>query len=95
MDVTAEREAMEKFHVQARLMGGHSIVTANKNPVAFSDFLTFQALTGDVNRYGYSCSVMAGAPTIPFLRSLPDLNEGLISMEGCLSGTLGYLLTGL
>lgn len=91
VDVTAINEPMTKFHLETIKNSPHSIVTANKNPVALSDYCDFQLLTKDAKRYGYSCSVMAGADAVPFLRDLRDLNDRLNSIQGCLSGTLSYI----
>lgn len=91
IDVTSLNEQMREFHLETICNSPHSIVTANKNPVALSDYDTFQTLTSDPRRYGYRCSVMAGADTVPFLRNLRDLNDNLVSIQGCFSGTLGYI----
>ena len=95
VDVTPVNEPMTEFHERIIRSSAHGIVTANKNPVALSDYKTFQLLTRDPRRYGYRCSVMAGADAVPFMRDLKDLNDGLHSVNGCLSGTLGYITSEL
>ena len=95
VDVTSLNEPMTEFHRKVISSSKHGIVTANKNPVALSDYSTFQLLTRDTRRYGYRCSVMAGADAVPFLRDLKDLNDKLYSLQGCLSGTLCYLTSEL
>lgn len=95
VDVTAVNEPMTKFHLEIIRNSPHSIVTANKNPVALSGYADFQLLTRDAKRYGYRCSVMAGADAVPFLRDLRDLNDNLHSVQGCLSGTLSYIASEL
>ena len=95
VDVTAVNEPMREFHLKIIRETGYGIVTANKNPVALSDYAVFKELTRDPRRYGYRCSVMAGAEAVPFLQDLKDLNDSLQSIEGCFSGTLGYITTEL
>ncbi len=95
VDATAINEPMTEFHLQVIRETPYSIVTANKNPVALSDYATFQELTKDSRRYGYRCSVMAGAGAVTFLRDLKDLNDKLHIIEGCLSGTNGYICSEL
>ena len=93
VDATALKDEMLSFHKKVIQETGFGMVTANKNPLAFSDFETFQLLTRDVSRYGFRCSVMAGAEAVNFLLDLRDLNDELQTVEGCFSGTLGYVIT--
>lgn len=95
VDVTALNEPMTDFHLKVIGQTDYGIVTANKNPIALPSFATFQKLTGDVKRYGYRCSVMAGAHAVPFLQELRDLNDPPLTVEGCFSGTLGYIASEL
>jgi len=95
VDVTSVNEAMTEFHKKVIGSSAHGIVTANKNPVALSDYETFQLLTRNPRRYGYRCSVMAGAEAVPFLRDLRDLSDNLKSIQGCFSGTLSYITSEL
>src|SRR6185503_17098338 len=39
----------------------------------------------------YRCSVMAGADAVPFLRDLHDIGDAPSLIQGCFSGTLGYI----
>lgn len=91
VDVTALNEPMTQFHLQVIGQTPYGVVTANKNPIALSDYSTFQKLTHDTKRYGYRCSVMAGADVVPFVRDARDLNDPIISVEGCFSGTNSYI----
>lgn len=91
VDVTALNEPMIAFHKNVIGKTPHSIVTANKNPIAYSDYKTFTFLTREPRRYGYRCSVMAGADAVPFLRDLRDVRDRPVHIEGCFSGTLGYI----
>lgn len=95
VDATALNEPMTRFHLQVIEQTPYGIVTANKNPITLSDYRTFQILTSDVRRYGYRCSVMAGADAVPFVRDAKDLNDNIHSIEGCLSGTNTFILSEL
>lgn len=95
IDATAETEPMIQFHKQVIRETQYGLVTANKNPIAFSDYDTFRELTIDVGRYGYRCSVMAGAEVIPFIRDSKDVNDPIYNVEGCFSGTNGFITSEL
>ncbi len=95
VDVTAANEPMMQLHLKVINDTPYGIVTANKNPIAFSPYDVFQTLTKNPRRYGYRCSVMAGSDAIPFLQDLGDLNDNLRHIEGCFSGTLGYITSEL
>lgn len=95
VDVTSSKDPMHdpmtQFHLEVIKQSPYGLVTANKNPIALSDYKTFQILTQDVRRYGYRCSVMAGADAVPFVRDARDLNDRIHSIEGCLSGTNTFI----
>ena len=91
IDATAAKEDMLRFHIEVIRNSPYSIVAANKIPLAISDYPTFQELTQNPRRYGYRCSVMAGSEAIPFLQDLRDLSDPLVSLDGCFSGTNGYI----
>ncbi|HLC60257.1 MAG TPA: hypothetical protein VJJ52_02405 [Candidatus Nanoarchaeia archaeon] len=95
IDVTALSEPMREFHLHVIEHTPYGIVTANKNPIALYDYKTFKKLTHDTKRYGYRCSVMAGADAVPLIQDNRDLNDRPRIIEGCFSGTLGYITTGL
>jgi homoserine dehydrogenase len=95
IDVTALNEAMTKFHLKVLKESPFGVVTANKNPIALSDYSIFQQLTKIPNRYGYRCSVMAGAEAVTFLRDIRDVNDYPQGIQGCFSGTLGYITSEL
>jgi homoserine dehydrogenase len=88
VDLTAND--LTSFH-QKVIESGGKIVTANKIPVAQSSWDIFKLLTQFRRRYGFSCSVMAGAGAVPFLRDAFDTSDTVKSIEGCFSGTLGKL----
>ena len=95
VDVTPLKNEMTNFHLEVINYTPYNIVTANKNPISLSDYSTFEMLTHDVRRYGYKCSVMAGAHAVPIVQELRDLNDVPRLIEGCFSGTLGYITSEL
>ncbi len=96
IDLTASGDEMLDFDREVIFeTKEHSIVTANKLPLTICTFEEFQKLTYDHERFGFSCSVMAGAGTVDWLRNCGDLGDRVIKIEGCFSGTLGYVTTEL
>ncbi len=95
VDVTAGGQPVSQFHSFVMENFPYSIVTANKKPLADGTVDEFEALVRNVPRYGYRSSVMAGADVVTKLRNLRDLRDPITSIEGCFSGTLGYLSTAL
>ena len=91
VDVTAVNEAMLGFHQNVINNTSFGIVTANKNPIAQSNCRQFSELTKMPGRYGYRCSVMAGAEAVTLLQDLKDVNDSPTRIRGCFSGTLGYI----
>ncbi len=94
VDVTPDKKITD-FHKKIIEETNHGIVTANKNPISLSDYNTFRSLTVDPTRYGYRCSVMAGAEAVSFLQDLNDVNDKPQIIQGCFSGTLGYITSEL
>lgn len=94
VDVTAAPD-MLGLHTEAIFSTRHSIVTANKLPLAMIDPETFQRLISETRRYGYRCSVMAGAEAVDKIRDLRDLSNNPSAIVGSFSGTLGYIATEL
>jgi homoserine dehydrogenase len=73
----------------AAMEAGCGVVLANKIPLAADwsaakAFFAYPALR-------YECTVGAGLPVIDTLRYLLDTGDCVTKIEGCLSGTLGYL----
>jgi homoserine dehydrogenase len=95
IDVTAGKEEMLNFHLKVINETKFRIVTANKNPLVLCDTKTFRSLIKDARRYGYRCSVMAGAEAVGKMVDLTDLGDVPKSISGCFSGTLGYLTSEL
>lgn len=92
IDVTASTGLLE-FHKKIIAKTKHKMVTANKNPLTMSSYKVFQQLTSEPQRYGYRCSVMAGAEAVDKLLDLRDLGEPPQEIVGSFSGTLGYLIS--
>lgn len=91
IDATAQ-DSMEVGLAEA-MAQGHRVVLANKKPLCAS-METFRALT-TYDRIRYEATVGAGLPTISTLRSLLDTGDVIRSIEGCFSGTLGFVMTQL
>jgi homoserine dehydrogenase len=91
VDVTAQ-DGIETALAQA-VTDGHRVVLANKKPLCASYDL-FTTLT-EGQRTHYEATVGAGLPVIATLRSLLDTGDVVQSIEGCLSGTLGFLMSQL
>jgi homoserine dehydrogenase len=79
--------------LQAVRKAGAAIVLANKRPLcgswADSQFLYSSA------RVRYEATVGAGLPVVTTLRTLLDAGDQVTAVEGCLSGTLGFLCSQL
>jgi len=92
LDLTAEDDTTDALLLA--LERGYSAVLANKKPLTgpHEDFK--QLLSG--NRLRYESTVGAGVPVIATLQSnLIASHDTVHSIEGSLSGTLGYLTSGL
>lgn len=83
------------FHLRISDEEMLGLVTANKNPLAVSDYSAFTKLTKDVRKYGYRCSVMAGAEAVSLIQDLRDVRDPPVFLSGCFSGTLGYICSEL
>lgn len=95
IDVTTLKDEMTQFQLKVIKETNFKIVTANKNPLALNEFKTFKTLTREFYRYGYRCSVMAGAEAVAKIRDLTDLGDSPIEIAGCFSGTLGFICSEL
>tara|TARA_Y100000310_G_scaffold310563_1_gene355947 strand:- start:1051 stop:2142 length:1092 start_codon:yes stop_codon:yes gene_type:complete len=94
-DTTAETGVMRDFHLAVVEHSESGIVTANKNPISLYGMDIFERLTVDSGRYGYRCSVMAGAETVNRLRESRVVNNPPSLIMGCFSGTLAYICSQL
>jgi aspartokinase/homoserine dehydrogenase 1 len=93
VDVTAD-ETMPL--VKQALAAGMNVVLANKRPVSGPRAET-EALAAlaerDGRRLRYEATVGAGLPIFDTYRKLAESGDRVLKIEGCLSGTLGFLLT--
>lgn len=94
VDVTAAQD-IAPFHLKIVEETPYAVVTANKNPLTLPNYETFQRLTRRPWKYDYRCSVMAGAEAVVFLQDLRDVDDRPLLIEGCFSGTLGYICSQL
>jgi len=91
VDVTAA-QSMEDSLLKA-VERGWGVVLANKRPLT-SSYEAFVRLKGS-GMLRHEATVGAGLPVISTIDSLLDTVDTITSIEGCLSGTLGYLCTAL
>lgn len=89
VDATASSEMLE-FYEKVIDETPHCIVTANKKPLVECDFEKFKKFTREAERFGYRCSVMAGAGGVYWVRKNVDLNDPIEEMNGILSGTIAF-----
>jgi len=96
VDVTASDASPATFLEAFR--AGCDVVTANKQPLAGA-LDTFRELMGAAaerrRRLRAEATVGAGLPVMDTLEMLLSTGDRLVAAEGCLSGTLGFLMTRL
>ena len=95
IDTTAH-ESLET--AQNALHAGWNLVFANKKPLASKqkDFEDLMAIARKKNLFiRYEATVGAGLPILDTLAKLQEVGDKIYSIEGCFSGTLGYLMTEL
>lgn len=90
-DVTASPRTAER--ILLCLESGGAVALANKIPLA-GDWADARPLY-DSPRLRYEVTVGAGLPVIATLQYLLDVGDVVTSIQGCLSGTLGYLCSEL
>jgi aspartokinase/homoserine dehydrogenase 1 len=96
VDVTDADGAEALF--EAAFAAGCDVVTANKKPLAGADG-TWRALAADAaardRLLRAETTVGAGLPVVDTLEQLRMTGDRVHRVEGCLSGTLGYVMTRL
>lgn len=96
VDVSDSNDAHQAF--LTALERGCDVATANKKPLA-DDATVFEQLHSTATRNGRiiraEATVGAGLPVIDTLDILLSTGDRLHSARGCLSGTLGYLMSEL
>jgi aspartokinase/homoserine dehydrogenase 1 len=95
VDVTAEETS---DLLTAALGQGFDLVLANKKPLAgppaaYRRLLEAAAAAG--RRVRYEATVGAGLPVIDTFRKLVESGDRVLRVEGCVSGTLGFVLSSL
>ena len=86
--------------LQWALEAGHRIVLANKKPLT-QDLAVWNRLTHtpagtwNLGRSRWETTVGSGLPVVATLHRLVASGDSVTSVEGALSGTLGYVMTGL
>ncbi len=91
VDITAGKDDLRDFHLKVINDSEETIITANKNPISIYSTDVFRTLTRYRERYGFLCTVMAGANAVSNLLDYYDTSEIVKKIEACFSGTLGYL----
>ncbi|HWA16122.1 MAG TPA: bifunctional aspartate kinase/homoserine dehydrogenase I [Gemmatimonadales bacterium] len=95
VDMTAD-ESTPILH--AALTHGMDVVLANKKPLAGSTS-SAEALAALAAKHGrrirHEATVGAGLPVMDTFAKLAETGDEVLSIEGCLSGTLGFLLSEL
>lgn len=95
--VVIETTASDKTlpYIKQALQRGGFVVLANKKPLAVSqkDFDLLHQLGS--NRLFYECVVGAGLPVIRPLKDFIETGDEIIEIQGCFSGTLGFLFSQL
>lgn len=96
VDVSDSSDAYEAF--LAALARGCDVATANKKPLA-DDPNVYKSLRQTADAHGRiiraEATVGAGLPVIDTLEMLLATGDSLHTAQGCLSGTLGYLMSEL
>jgi len=84
--------------LHAALRGGMDIVLANKRPLSGprDEHDELRQMVVDLGRkLRFEATVGAGLPILDTYRKLVESGDKVLKIEGCVSGTLGYLLTAL
>ncbi len=93
VDVTAEQTSAL---LEKAVAAGFDLVLANKRPLSGAREDTErieQAVRSTGRRLRYEATVGAGLPILDTYRKLVESGDRIVRIEGCLSGTLGFLLT--
>lgn len=97
IDVSPARgEPIKNFHFDAlSAVYNYSMITANKNVIGMESQKVFEKLTASHGLYDYNVSVMAGSGVAEFIKSARDIHDDVTAIEGCFSGTLCFITSGL
>lgn len=93
VDVTSEETGAI---IESALVSGFEVVLANKKPLAGS-WESYQHLWQIAREYGraikFEATVGAGLPIIDTFKKLDEAGDRVLSIEGCVSGTLMHVLS--
>lgn len=93
VDVTSD-ETGSLLH--SALVKGFDVVLANKKPLA-GTFESYARMFGDASTAGrrvrYEATVGAGLPIIDTFRKLDETGDRVLRIDGCVSGTLMFVLS--
>lgn len=95
VDVTADETAPLLLEALERRC---HVVVANKKPLAVAQSIfdrMMQVARENRVAFRYEATVGAGLPILDSLAKLKDAGDEVLSILGCLSGTIGYLMTQL
>jgi len=95
VDATAAELAPAHIHALRR---GFHVVTANKKPLTsrLADYAEIQKLRRQKGlNYQYEATFGAGLPLLSTLQDLIHTGDKIIQVQGCLSGTLGFICSKL
>jgi aspartokinase/homoserine dehydrogenase 1 len=93
VDVTAENTASL---LESSIASGFDLVLANKRPLSGKreeGERIERAVRQSGRRLRFEATVGAGLPILDTYRKLVESGDRVVKIEGCLSGTLGFLLT--
>ena len=96
VDVTASGEMHPALAESLRQ--GASIVLANKKPFC-TEYAKFRELFGLAEKHGgqvrFECTVGSALPIIETVRGMQACGNRIMGIQGCFSGTLGFVCTSL
>jgi aspartokinase/homoserine dehydrogenase 1 len=95
--VDATGAELAPVHIEGLKRGFH-VVTANKKPLTshLRDYMEIQNLRRRKGlNYQYEATFGAGLPLLSTLQDLINTGDRVLSVQGCLSGTLGLICTRL
>jgi homoserine dehydrogenase len=93
VDTTASDKTVS-FLKQVLEKGGY-VIMSNKKALSYTTAQYNELVTAYPRRVFFETTVCAGLPIIGTIKDLIDAGDEIISIEGCLSGTLSFLCSAL
>ena len=90
IDTTASNET--NLIIEKVLKKGGFVVMSNKKPLS-SDLKIFKKIFKYKNNLFFETTVGAGLPIIAAVKELLETGDEIIEIQGCFSGTLGYIFS--